>query len=100
MAKLPYQAYTNEFREESVLFVLNEKMSINKAARELGIPASTLTEWVKKYKKNGTFKNEQRKKPLSEKDVEISALKRELAIVKMEREILKKAAAYFAKESL
>lgn len=99
MTKLPYQSYTNEFREESVLFVLNNEMSMCKAARELGIPASTLTAWVKKYKEKGSFKNEQRKKPLNEKDAEISRLKRELAIVKMEREILKKAAAYFAKES-
>jgi transposase len=100
MTKLPYQAYTNEFREEAVLMVLNENIPIGKAAQELGILRSTLATWIKKYKEKGTFKNEQRKKPLNEKDAEILKLKKELAVAKMELEILKKAAAYFAKESL
>lgn len=100
MKKRAVQSYTNEFREEAIRYVIETDITVSRAARELGIPSSTLATWLKRYQKDGVIKNKQRKKPLSDKDAELSALKKELSMVKMERDILKKAAAYFAKESL
>jgi transposase len=100
MKGIPYGKYTKEFREEAVKLVTEGNMSIPDAARRLSLPSSTLGSWVKAYKagKLGAVGKTQR--PLTEIEMELARTKRELAEVKMERDILKKAAAYFAKESL
>ena len=80
--------------------VTEEGLSLPEAGRRLSLPPSTLGNWVKAYKagKLGTIGKTQR--PLTDMEMELARIKRELAEVKMERDILKKAAAYFAKESL
>ena len=67
-------------------------------ARDLGIADQTVHNWVKAQA--AARLGETSAKPFNAEQVEIARLKAELARVKMERDILKKAAAYFAKESL
>jgi transposase-like protein len=100
LERIPYGKYTREFREEAVKLVTVEKLSIPEAARRLSLPPSTLTNWVKMYKEGRLGEVGKMYRPLTEVEMELARTKKELAEVKMERDILKKAAAYFAKESL
>jgi len=92
--------YTKEFREEAVKLVTEGNMSIPDAARRLSLPPSTLGNWVRAYKAGKLAEVGKTQRPLTEIEMELARTKRDLAEVKMERDILKKAAAYFAKESL
>jgi transposase len=100
MKGIPQGRYTKEFREEAVKMVKDGGMSLPEAARRLSLPTSTLGNWVKAYKAGKLGDVGKTQRPLTEIEMELSRTKRELAEVKMERDILKKAAAYFAKESL
>ena len=100
MKGIPQGRYTREFREEAVKLVTEESMSLPEAARKLSLPPSTLANWVKAYKAGKLGEVGKTKRPLTEIEMELAKTKRELAETKMELEILKKAAAYFAKESL
>jgi transposase len=75
-------------------------MSIPEAAQRLSLPPSTLGNWLRANKSGKMSEIGKNQRPLTEIEMELARTKRELAEVKMEREILKKAAAYFAKESL
>jgi transposase len=97
---IPQGRYTKEFREEAVKLVTEEKLSLPEAARRLSLPPSTLGNWVKAYKAGRLGGVGKTYRPLTEVEMELARTKKELAEVKMERDILKKAAAYFAKESL
>ena len=100
MKGVPQGRYTREFREEAVRLIAEEKLSLPEAGRRLSLPPSTLGYWVKAHSsgKLGDVGNTYR--PLSEIEMDLARTKKELAEVKMERDILKKAAAYFARESL
>jgi transposase len=100
MERIPHGKYTKEFREEAVQLVIQEKLSMPEAARRLNLPTNTLNSWMIKYKAGKLAEIGKNYRPLTEIELELARIKRELAIVKMERDILKKAAAYFAKESL
>jgi len=95
-----YSHYSKEFREEAVKMVMEEELSLVEAARRLSLPESTLRSWVTLFKAGKLQELRSTKQPLTEVEDELSRVKRELAQVKKERDILKKAAAYFAKESL
>jgi transposase len=97
---IPQGRYTREFRQEAVKLVTEEKLSLPEAARRLSLAPSTLAYWVKAYKEGKLGDVGKAQKPLTEVEMELARAKKELAEVKMERDILKKAAAYFAKESL
>jgi len=97
---IPQGRYTKEFREEAVRLVTEEKLSLPEAARRLSLPPSTLGNWVRAYKEDRLGEVGKTYRPLTEMEMELARTKKELAEVKMERDILKKAAAYFAKESL
>ena len=99
MERIPYGKYTKEFRQEAVKVVIDGGLSIPETGRRLSLAPSTIGNWVKAYKAGKLSEVGKTQRPLSDKDMEIARLKRELAEVKMERDILKKAAAYFAKES-
>lgn len=92
--------YSKEFRSEAAKLVVEGGVSAYEASRQLSLPKSTLENWVRAFKagKLGDVGGPQR--PLTEIELELDRVKRELAQVKQERDILKKAAAYFAKESL
>jgi transposase len=96
----PQGRYTREFRQEAVKLVMEEGLSVPEAGRRLSLPPSTILGWVKKFKagKLGEIGNKYR--PLTDIEMELARTRKELFEVKMERDILKKAAAYFARESL
>lgn len=71
--------------------------SVGAVSQVLGVAAQTLHNWVKR-EAQGRLKGTSAK-PVSPEQMEISRLRAELARTKMERDILKKATAYFAKES-
>lgn len=96
MEKVPKGVYTKEFKEEAVKLVREVGLSIPEVARRLSVGKSTIEYWVKKAKK-GILSGQDKVTP---EDMELARLRKENAELKMEREILKKAAAYFAKESL
>ena len=100
MKRGPQGRYTREFREEAVKLVTEEKLSLPEAGRRLSLPPSTIGNWVKAHKAGKLGEVGKTYRPLTEVEMELARTKRELAQVKMERDILKKAAAYFAKESL
>ena len=100
MKRIPQGRYTKEFRQEAVKLVTEEGMSWTAAARRLSLPTSTLANWVKAAKAGKLGDIGKSYRPLTEIEMELARTKKELAEVKMERDILKKAAAYFAKESL
>ncbi len=80
--------------------VTESGLSVPEAGRRLSIATSTLRYWVKVSREGNLKDVGKRKKPLTEMDMELARVKKELAEVRMELDILKKAAAYFAKESL
>jgi transposase-like protein len=98
MEKIPNAIYTKEFREEAVRMVLEHNLSAYEVAHNLSIPKSTITYWVREARKGKLSLVGNTKKTLSETEMELAKVKRELAQVKMERDFLRKAAAYFAKE--
>ena len=98
---VPNRQYTDEFRVEAVR--LAESIGGNKAAKRLGIPDSSLWNWLL-LSRAGKLKVTDGmavpvKRSLAEADAENARLRRELASTKLDLEIVKKASAYFAKES-
>jgi len=83
-----------------VKLVTEGKMSLPEAGRRLSLAPSTIGNWVKAYKAGRLGEVGKTQRPLTEIEMELARTKKELFEVKMERDILKKAAAYFAKESL
>ena len=100
MEKIPHGRYTKEFREEAARLVLEDGLSSGETAKRLSLPKSTLETWVRAAKAGKLGDVGRNRRPLTEVEVELAKVKRELTLVRMERDILKKAAAYFAKESL
>ena len=100
MKGIPQGRYTKELREEAVKLITEEKLSLPEAARRLSLPPSTLGNWVKQFKAGRLGEVGKTYRPLTEIEMDLARTKKELAEVKMERDILKKAAAYFARESL
>jgi transposase len=100
MERIPRGRYTKEFREEAVKLITEDKLSLPDAGRRLSIAPQTIGNWVKAFKSGRLGEIGKTYRPLTEIEMELARTKRELAQVKMERDILKKAAAYFARESL
>ena len=98
--KIPQGRYTREFREEAARLVLEDGQSTGEVSARLSLPKSTLENWVRAAKAGRLGEVGKNRKPLTEVEAELARVKRELAVTRMERDILKKAAAYFAKESL
>jgi transposase len=98
MTKTVSARYTLEFKQEAVRLVEGGQ-SIAAAARTLGVVDQTLFNWVK-AQRQGRLQGADNKTNVSAEQMEISRLRAELARVKMERDILEKATAYFAKGSI
>jgi transposase len=98
---VPNRQYTEEFKAEAVRLGLS--IGGNAAAKRLGIPQSTMTNWVRRSREGSSSPVSPAaasvKRPVSELEAENARLRRELASAKLDLEIVKKAAAYFAKES-
>jgi transposase len=95
MTKATRARYTLEFKREAVRLVQSGQ-SLAAAARTLGVVEQTLYNWVK-AEREGRRKGADSRSKVSAEQMEISRLRSELARVKMERDILGKATAYFAK---
>jgi len=100
MKKIPQGRYSKEFREEAIKHVIEQGLLIPEASRRLNVPKSTINHWVKASKAGNFGSIGKNRRELTDVELELAKLRRELAKVKMERDILKKAAAYFAKESI
>jgi len=96
MTKTVRARYTLEFRQEAVRLVEGGQ-SIAAAARSLGVVEQTLFNWVKAKRQGKVQGADSKSRVVSAEQMEISRLRAELARVKMERDILGKATAYFAK---
>lgn len=90
--------YPREFKVEAIKRVVEDRVPQAHVARELGIPVNTLAVWKREFLKDPdqSFPGNGKQKP---DDAEVTRLKRALAQAREEIEILKKAAAYFAKQS-
>ena len=90
--------FTREFKLEAVRLVSNQGLTVSQAAQDLDLHESVLRRWVKDFQNDPAqaFPGHGQQKP---EQAEIAALKREIKKLKAERDILKKAAAYFANES-
>ena len=100
MTKKTNNRYSKEFRVEAVKMVIEGGISPYEASKQLSLPKSTLENWVRAFKAGKLNDIGGQQRPLTAVEEELARVKRELAYVKQERDILKKAAAYFAKESL
>lgn len=98
MSKEKPQTYPSEFRESSVKLALESDQPITHTARDLGINPNTLHTWISKYSKPDQTQTATGRTDEHLYD-ELKRLKKENARLKEERDILKKAAAYFAQES-
>ena len=87
--------YSSEFRESAVKLAIESNHPIAQIAKELGIKKTTLYTWVDKYSKPKELAMRTDEHIYDEN----KRLRKELARVMQERDLLKKAAAYFAKES-
>jgi transposase len=90
------QWYTSEFKDEAVRQVTEKGHSVQEVAARLGVSSHSLYKWVKGVRPE---KDEERADELLEAKKQILKLRAELRRVQEERDILKKAAAYFARES-
>jgi len=90
--------YAREFKLEAVKLVKERGVTIAQAARDLGVHPNVLREWVRAFLADPAqaFPGQGQQKP---DQLELERLRREVQKLKAERDILKKAAAYFAKES-
>ena len=100
MKGIPNGRYTKEFREEAVKLVTEERLSLPEVGRRLSLAPTTIGNWVKASKSGKLADIGKTYRPLTEIEIELARVKKENATLKMECEILKKAAAYFARESL
>jgi len=98
MKRIPKVAYTLEFKLEALRRVRGGE-AVRRVARELGVPEQSIRNWVK-AQAEGRLGSAENGKPITPEQMEISRLRAEVARLKMEMEIVKKAAAYFARESL
>jgi len=88
--------YTQEYKDEAVELVISSGRPIAEIARNLGINEGTLANWVNTAKKSGKLKE----KPLNtDERARLKELEDENRRLRMERDFLKKAAAWFAKEN-
>jgi transposase len=93
------RVYPREYKVEAVRLITERGVSVRQASRDLGVHINTLSAWVKELGADPehAFPGHGQMKPEA---AELARLRREVIKLKAERDILKKAAAYFAKESM
>ncbi len=95
MAK--YRKYSKEFKLQAARLVTEQGYSYEQAAKRLGTTGWSIRNWVQKFRQSGELPAQSETQPKAD---ELRQLRKENARLKMENDILKKAAAYFATESL
>jgi transposase len=97
--------FTQEFKDSTVQLVLNSEASVLKIGADLDVNPKTIYNWIREYKQLNNIPTDSRRKVQSpsikeSSDDELKRLRSENKLLKQERDILKKATAYFAKETL
>lgn len=95
-ARRERRAFTDEFKAGAVRLVLDEEKSVAQAARDLDLTESALRKWVDQARAD---RSAGKTGLTSEERAELARLRKENRELRLEREILKKAAAFFAKEN-
>ena len=93
--RMARKVYTSEFKQSAVSLVTEQNYKPQDAAQNMGINLGTLKYWIKLHRRGGVA-DPAEQVDLRKRNAE---LEREVARLRMERDILKKAAAFFAKES-
>ena len=91
------RSFTEEFKAGAVRLVLDEGKSISQVAKDLDLTASALGKWVEQARADGG-KSKRGSLTTDEKE-ELARLRKENRVLRVERDILKKAAAFFAREN-
>lgn len=91
--------YPDAFRRDAVALVLSSKRSIADVARSLGINEGTLWNWVRAARDDAARKADPNGLTESERD-ELRRLRKEIVELQTDKEILRRAAAYFARETM
>lgn len=94
----PRRKYSNEFKVDAVRQVVEQGRSVVEVAKGLGIHENLLHGWKRKLTANGSVLPAKNEKSVLDLEQEVRELRRELEKAKADREILKKATAYFAKD--
>ena len=94
----PYKTYPKEFKLEALRLMESSGKPASEVAMQLGIRRNQLYKWKKQMSQKGDVASSKKGRPKKEDQSEVSSLKSENARLKEEVEILKKAAAYFARE--
>src|SRR6266404_1313925 len=94
--KRPRRSFTDEFKAGAVRLVLDEGKTIPQVARDLDLTQSALRSWVERARAD---RSKGRTGLTSEERAELARLRKEVRELRMQRDILKKAAAFFAKET-
>lgn len=89
MKRLPRAVYTQEFRDKAVKLVLSDGLSASEAARRLSISIKTLSNWLRLAREGKLAEVGQHQAAPTDAEMELARMKRELAEVKMERDLLK-----------
>jgi transposase len=92
----PRRSFSDEFKEGAVRLILDEEKKIPDTARNLDLSESVLRNWVKYAEAD---RSNGKTGLTTEERAELARLRREVRVLRMERDILKKAAAFFAKEN-
>jgi transposase len=97
MAQKKRRIHSREFKLEAVRLIRDRGVSVTQASRDLDVHENVLRKWVKDFDADSSqaFPGQGQMKP---EQLEIERLRREVIKLKAERDILKKAAAYFAKD--
>lgn len=98
MNRVKARTYDKEFKLNAIKLYLSSGRSLSQMGKELGVPTATLATWVDSQRKAGeeAFPGKGHLKP---SDAEVAQLRRELARIKEERDILKKALGIFSSPS-
>lgn len=96
MQRISRRHYTDDFKTQAT--ALAESIGRTEAARQLDMSVKTLGNWLDASRAGRPVSSPNRK-PVSDQESELARLRAENATLKMEREILKKATAFFARES-
>ena len=92
-----HKRYAEEFQLQAARLIVDHGYTYRQASEQLGVHGWSIRQWVKKYRQSGQLPPKDQPVAAAE---ELKAARKEILRLRMENEILKKAAAYFAKESL
>ena len=90
MKNINRKHYSEEFKKEAVMRVMEKSSSANRVSRDLGVSQSVLSRWVRQFKQEGSS-------VFGQEGIEVKKLQAENKRLKAERDILKKAVSFFAK---